>query len=179
MKRLIIDASMVLVLLITFFGQPFHVSANVNGQAAKSVNIYLFWGEGCPHCEKARPFLEAIAAGNPDIHLYQYEIYNSDSNLEMLMQVSKGFGFNATKVPTIFIGNQYWEGFSDDIQREIQESVDVCLMSGCDDQVSSILAGEQNQVSEKKSLFPLLILVILPILVAGFFVYKKRNPGKP
>ncbi|KKT07630.1 MAG: putative membrane protein, partial [Candidatus Nomurabacteria bacterium GW2011_GWB1_43_19] len=33
--------------------------------AADPINIYFFWGEGCPHCEKEKPFLETLEEKYP------------------------------------------------------------------------------------------------------------------
>ena len=38
------------------------------------VDIYFFWGDGCPHCAKAKPFLEGLVAANPQVILHSYEI---------------------------------------------------------------------------------------------------------
>ena len=43
------------------------------------------------------------------------------------------------KVPTIFIGEQYWEGYTDQIEMEIREAVDTGLKDGSTDKVAAII----------------------------------------
>ena len=38
------------------------------------VNIYIFWGDGCPHCEKARSVLQSYAENDARIGYHEFEI---------------------------------------------------------------------------------------------------------
>lgn len=113
----------------------------VNAQTANEVSIYLFWGDGCPHCAKAKPFLEDLAKSNPNIKYFNYEIYYNDANQEIFKKVAQGFGFEPRSVPTIFIGEKYWEGYSDEIRDDISRTVEGYLASGSRDKVYEILNG--------------------------------------
>jgi glutaredoxin len=113
----------------------------VNAQTTDEVNIYLFWGDGCPHCAKAKPFLEDLAKSNPNIKYFNYEIYYNDANQEIFRQVAQGFGFEPRSVPTIFIGEKYWEGYSDEIRDDITRAVEDYLANGSRDKVYEILNG--------------------------------------
>jgi len=35
--------------------------------AQNPVNVYFFWGQGCPHCEREKEFLADLAANRPEI----------------------------------------------------------------------------------------------------------------
>ena len=45
------------VLIATFIGLFFHVKAQAL-EPKNNVNLYLFWGDGCPHCAHAKDVLE-------------------------------------------------------------------------------------------------------------------------
>ena len=44
----------IIIILLVFLMAP-----NVN--AKEQVNLYLFWGDGCPHCEAEQTYLEELA----------------------------------------------------------------------------------------------------------------------
>jgi len=105
------------------------------------VNIYFFWGDGCPHCEKAKPILEEIAQGDPGIEMYEFEVYNDQANLDLFFEVAAAYGFEPTGVPTIFVADRYWVGYSEDIQLQIEQYIEQCQVKGCDDPGIEILSN--------------------------------------
>ncbi len=147
-----------------------------SAQSSPEVTIYLFWGDGCPHCAIAKPFLEQLAASNPGIHLLKYEVYNDENNLALLKKVSEGFGFTATKVPTIFVGDQYWEGYTDAIEKDIQEAVENGLANGSTDRVAAILAGIEHTAPQKSKIAPLVITVagVLLLVVTASLLRRRK-----
>lgn len=113
----------------------------VKAQTTTEVNIYLFWGEGCPHCALAKPFLEELAQSNPNINLHSYEIYYNDANQQLFLQLATGLGFEPRAVPTIIIGEQRWEGYSEQIAQQISQTVDDYLANGYQDKATEILSN--------------------------------------
>jgi glutaredoxin len=180
MKNPIIALRLTIILFITLL-IPFINSNPASAQTSPEVTIYLFWGDGCPHCAVAKPFLEQLAASNPNIHLMKYEVYNDENNLALLKKVSQGFGFAATKVPTIFIGDQYWEGYTDAIESDIQKEVENGLVNGNTDKVASILAGNEQSTPEKSKIAPFAIAaggVVVLVVIAAFLRRKKLMKSK-
>ena len=55
--------------------------------------------------------------------------------------MSAAYGFEAHAVPTIFIGNNYWEGYNDQIGNEIEAAVRNCEETGCPDRGIGIIPG--------------------------------------
>jgi glutaredoxin len=106
------------------------------------INIYFFWGEGCPHCASAKPVLREIAEGNSGITLYEYEVYQSEENLNLFYQIAEAHGTVPQAVPTTFIGERYWIGYSEDIRVEIEGYLSYCLTNGCTDLAAGIVDGE-------------------------------------
>lgn len=95
------------------------------------IPIYFFWGDGCPVCEKAKPYFEQLASEYPQIDLQTYEVYYSLENRALLFEMAETYGFDVSGVPTFFIGSHYWVGFSDQIQAEIKSVINQCLPTGC------------------------------------------------
>ena len=97
------------------------------------VNIYIFWGEGCPHCAEAKPVLEEIAALDARIGFYDFEVYDHPENLDLFLEFSDAYGVSPQGVPTMFIGEQYWIGYSENIRSEMASYINYCLENGCGD----------------------------------------------
>jgi uncharacterized membrane protein/thiol-disulfide isomerase/thioredoxin len=108
-------------------------------QADRQVTIYLFWGDGCPHCEVAKPALQALAQRNPNVEVREFEVWYQAENQEILTQMSGKLGFEPRYVPTIIIGERYWEGFSEPLMVEMEATVAACLETGCPDLGSGIV----------------------------------------
>jgi uncharacterized membrane protein/thiol-disulfide isomerase/thioredoxin len=108
----------------------------------EKVIIYLFWGDGCPHCAVAKPALQALAQSNQNIEIKDYEVWYQEENQAAFTSMSAAFGFEPHYVPTIFIGDRYWEGYSEDIQKDIETTVTTCLETGCPDAGKGIISSD-------------------------------------
>lgn len=76
------------------------------------VNIYMFWGNGCPHCKAQWEYLEALRSEYPnDFNVYGFEVWYNKSNLELLTQFSEAMGDgDVNSVPYTIIGDKSYEG---------------------------------------------------------------------
>jgi len=116
-------------------------TASSSVQADKPVTIYFFWGDGCPHCAEAKPFLADLAQRYPSVQVRDFEVWYHEKNREPLVRMAAKFGFEPTAVPTIFIGDRYWVGYAEDpIGKEIEATVAACVLSGCPDAGAGVLS---------------------------------------
>jgi thiol-disulfide isomerase/thioredoxin len=53
------------------------------------VYVYMFWGDGCPHCAAAKPFLESLPASYPNVIYQNFEIYNSEDNRQFFLNMAE------------------------------------------------------------------------------------------
>ncbi|MBE0687921.1 MAG: thioredoxin family protein, partial [Anaerolineaceae bacterium] len=119
----------------------------VAAQEGNPVVIYMFWGEGCPHCAAAKPIFEDFAKKYPEVELRFYEIYNSAENQEKFLSMADAHGFEAWGVPTIFIGDQYWEGYAEGMEVEFEEAILNCIDNGCVDAGAGIIVPAETSQS--------------------------------
>ncbi len=131
----------ILAIVLLTFTSPRPVTA----QEGNPVVIYMFWGEGCPHCAAAKPYFEDLANKHPEIELRFYEIYNSAENQEKFVKMAEAFGFEAYGVPTIFIGDRYWEGYAETLQPEIEGVINACIENGCKDAGAGVIFPAETQ----------------------------------
>lgn len=50
------------------------------GQRMEPVPIYFFWGDGCPHCAAAKPFLAQLKEKYPNVIVRDYEVWKHPEN---------------------------------------------------------------------------------------------------
>ena len=105
-------------------------SFSARQQSTGQVVIYFFWGDGCPHCAQAKPILTDWAAKDPNINVQMFEVYYDEANQNLLKEFGEAFGMQPKYVPTIFVGDQYFEGWSDEIEQKLRAQVDDYLVNG-------------------------------------------------
>jgi cytochrome c biogenesis protein CcdA/glutaredoxin len=139
---------LILSLVLVLAAAPAARAAPLSQEEAQTpVYIYFFWGEGCPHCEQAKPFLENLASRYPQVTLLAFEVYHSPENQTLLREMAAAQGFEPRYVPTIFIGEEYWEGFADPLRTEIEAAVQACVEEGCPDAGAGIAPGHEPSAS--------------------------------
>lgn len=105
--------------------------ASVSAQEANPVVITMFWGEGCPHCAAAKPYLEELAGRYPNVELRFYEIYNIAQNRPLFEKMGVAYNVEPRGVPAIFIADQYYEGWADALGAEIEALIVKCSSETC------------------------------------------------
>lgn len=118
-------------------------------KAETNLDIYMFWGDGCPHCEKESKFLNELLPSYPNISLNKYEVYYNKANSTLMKKVSSELGSNVSGIPYLIIGDKEFVGFSEGItDKEIKDRIEECVVSTCPDSISSII-NDNNKSDEK------------------------------
>lgn len=99
------------------------------GQGSKVVLLF-FWGEGCPHCARAKPFLGELEKRYPGLDVRSYEVLNNPENLKLLEDTAKARGTTVSAVPAFFINGRLLEGFDEAVSRELETAVRKALGKG-------------------------------------------------
>lgn len=107
--------------------------------------IYFFWGDGCPHCEAAKPVLAELQQQHPGLEIQSYEVWNNQANLQLLVDMAALHGFEPSGVPTFFLGEDHWVGFGDGTAEQLKRAVEVCLTSSCPDAAGGAVESEAPQ----------------------------------
>ena len=90
-------------------------------------NVYIFWGEGCPHCEEAFNYFNSLRNEYGDyFNLYGFEIWNNLDNIMVFGLFGESLDVEPSGVPFIVIGDEYYIGFipetSDKILKAIKDN---------------------------------------------------------
>lgn len=121
----------------------------------KELNIYLFYGDGCPHCAAEEKFLNDYIKKNDNVKLHMYEVWYNDDNVAKLEEIAKITGEEAGSIPYLIIGDQAVVGYSDSFSKKIKNRIEECLDNSCSDKVGVYLgvtddAGENTNSSKKE-----------------------------
>lgn len=100
---------------------------NASGAASEVVELTLFWGETCPYCAAEREFLEELQETRPALVVREYEVFNDKANQQLFRERAEAAGIEARSVPTTFLGDRVWVGFSGTTAAQITAAVDAEL----------------------------------------------------
>lgn len=88
------------------------------------VNIYLFWGDGCPHCKEEYEYIYSINKKySKYFNLYGFEVWEHKENAKLLEDISNKLGIKIKGVPFTIIGEKYYSGFSDITKKKIEKAI--------------------------------------------------------
>jgi thiol-disulfide isomerase/thioredoxin len=92
--------------------------------AGHPVNVYYFWGDGCPVCVQQRAFLDQLAQRFDGVRVQAFEVWYDAENRALLEAFSGAFGRPVTGVPVTFIGEHSWVGFNQAMGQQMTASVE-------------------------------------------------------
>lgn len=88
------------------------------------INLYLFYGKECPHCEEERKWLKTIKENYKDyLNIYYFEVWHNEDNKEIMNKVKNQFNIREEGVPLTIIGNDYYVGYSESIGSMIENKI--------------------------------------------------------
>lgn len=142
----------------------------VTGEELKEdkVNIYLFYGNGCPHCEKEEKFLAQLEEKYKDkIQIFKYETWYNSENTNLMLKIKESFNLPINKsVPFTIVGKETYVGYNDYVGTKIEGQLKSYLEINNDD---------ENIVDKDKEQIPLLgeinvkeVSVGLVAIILGF-----------
>ena len=114
-------------------------------KAETKVDLYLFYGDGCPHCAEEESFLNEYLKDKDDIELHKYEVWHDKDNQEILRKVQDAINNHASGVPYMVIGNKPIVGYYDGVTNiQIEEQIEKTRKSSkFVDKVKKVLNNEK------------------------------------
>ncbi|MFH1744780.1 MAG: hypothetical protein ABH881_01280 [bacterium] len=118
-----------------------------SAQATEKINIYFFYGDGCPHCAKEEKFLDYLEKTDNNIEIKRYETWSNSDNAKLLARVAEAMDVDVRGVPFTIIGDKTITGYYDDktTGKKIKGILADYEMNGCDDVVAPIINSLQNE----------------------------------
>lgn len=119
-------------------------------EASEAVPVYLFWTETCPHCAKARKFLDMLSLRTPGIEIHALELSSDARHERAFAALSKHFAIDPPAVPLIIIGDKVVVGYDEDATTgaEIEASIAACRSKACADIAGAYVRGTHPAVAD-------------------------------
>lgn len=109
--------------------------------AKETVNVYLFYGKGCPHCAAEKEYLEEVAKENKNVKIIYYEVWYDENNKKLFEDVREKLEITRTGVPLTIIGETYIVGYSEAVNAKIDRAIDFYTGGEHKDVVTEIKNG--------------------------------------
>ena len=125
------------ILVFLFIGS-FFIGQIVLAQTNK-VTIDFFYSPLCPHCLAEKEFLKELKEKYPEIEIKQYDVISNPENQKILKDFYEKYQVPEKDrgwVPVTFTPTEYFIGFNEQIARELESCLKVCL-------------GEEKLISQK------------------------------
>ena len=159
--------------------------------------LYFFYGQECPHCAKAKPFLENLEKKYSQLKVRSFEVYGDEKNRELFSLLAQAYGRKIEGVPMIFIGDKVFVGYNDTISMQIEQAVKDCLNLKCASPIEKLRIIETlkheniktqeyesaQSVTNQRNLPTELISAIVLFLILGLIIFSgikliKKNKSK-
>ena len=72
------------LIFFVFLASPLFAQENQD-----QIDIYFFYGDGCPHCAKEKIFLKNLEEKDPDVNVNSYECWYNKDNQKLLREIAK------------------------------------------------------------------------------------------
>lgn len=167
------------VVFVAFLAMPFMVFADdteatptptpaETEETPSKVNVYLFRGEGCPHCEEMLEFFDSIEEEFGQYYtMNTYEVWYNQDNADLMQDVADKLGVSATGVPFLVIGDQTWNGYASSYDAEIEAKI---LSEYNSDSRYDVMTAEEPKANNVAAV----LIVVAVVGVIGGIVYVLR-----
>lgn len=109
-------------------------------EAKGKIDMYLFYGQECPHCEEMREFLNEYLKDNSNVTLHEYEVWHNENNKSLFQKVQNKLNVKRSSVPYLVISDKVIIGYSQELTDEsIISSVNYYKKTEYKDYVKTII----------------------------------------
>lgn len=116
-------------------------------QAKNDVDLYFFWGKGCPHCAKEEVLLKQFENKYPYLRVYSFDVSSDYQNANYLQQVGKKLNERVDGVPFTVIGDKVFVGYLETMTpANLADRIEHCSRYECTDSVREIIGIGKPEV---------------------------------
>ena len=131
------------------------ISTNVNAKETDNLTLYVFKGDGCPHCKAEMDYLDTIKDKYTNLEIKEYEVWYDDDNASLLTKVESYFNIKRSGVPTTIIGNTVIQGYQNESStgKKIERAINFYEENDYKDIVKEIKDGTAIKNTKKSDKF--------------------------
>jgi glutaredoxin len=149
------------------------------------VDLYLFEGQGCPHCARMKSYLEGLKKDYPNLNVHDFEVYFNKENQSLFRKMAEAYKTDASGVPTIFIDNEVIIGENFE---KVKNAVERCSHEACISPMEKLNQGSNSTninisydgyspTTKQKSetIIGWIVIIFLIIVCLSLFYFLKRR----
>lgn len=118
-----------------------------------AITLYLFYGDGCPHCAEEKIFLSEIEDDYENLEVVQYEVWKNSDNQKLLEEVKEKLQVERNGVPVTVIGDTVMVGWSEALEGKIKRAIEFYYDNEYVDVVNQIKEGTYQEQEESSNKF--------------------------
>lgn len=116
---------------VTFASAKKTTTTTVAAQAPGVVNMYVFYGDGCPHCADLEAYIKTTLRKDDSVkdkfNVVYYEVWNKAGdhaqNIDLFNATGAALGTQPSGVPFFVIGDQYFSGYGETMNETIVNTI--------------------------------------------------------
>lgn len=150
--------------------------------SSEKVNLYLFYGDGCPHCEEFMEHLEVLekdAQMKDMFNVVKLEVWYNEDNANLMNEVASALNTTANGVPFYVIGDKFFSGYAASMDTEINDAIKAAYKKHPQDVVAAVNKGEvietTGSVSEDDNNFRIAIIALAVTVVIALLIIFGRT----
>ncbi|MBR4830460.1 MAG: hypothetical protein IKZ96_01670 [Bacilli bacterium] len=148
--------------------------------AKDKVNVYIFRGEGCPHCEEALEFFDNLSNDDEYKDLYKlvtYEVWYDENNSKLMSDVADALGDQVSGVPYIVIGTKTFAGYAAAYDDKIKDAIKTAYEDDeYKDVVKQVKGGKYTPEKYKFPIVPVAIVAgVVVLAVIGMVIFTSEK----
>lgn len=148
--------------------------------AKEKVNVYMFRGEGCPHCEEALEFFDTLSNDEEYKDLYKmvtYEVWYDEANSKLMQNVADALGEQASGVPYTVIGKKTFSGYAASYDERIKDAIkEASEDKEYKDVVAEVKKGSYTPEKYKFPIVPVAIVAgVVVLAVIGMVIFTSEK----
>ena len=182
MKKKVFAVFMAILMSFAFIGLRVHAEGEeevtTTGAAEREpMHVIVFHGETCPHCQEAFEWFDSIEEeyGNY-FDLEKYEVWNDQSNAELMEKVANYFGEEAEGVPYIIIGTKTFSGFTDSYKEQIIDAMMEEYNKNNEERTNAVYNVLNNvEKEEEKDNTAVVIFILIVLAVVAFIIFARNG----
>ncbi len=147
-----------------------------------NLHLYFFWSKECPHCRRAKPFLEKLQDEHPWVLLQQKEVTEFPENKKLFGEMMDSLGETSRAVPTLMFCGGKIQGF-DKAENSGKQLTN--LLTDCRKQLTAYLAppDKMPEIPSQKTVTQsntgsIVVLVGILISSVALIVWRSKRVRK-
>ncbi|MBN8450061.1 MAG: thioredoxin family protein [Candidatus Accumulibacter sp.] len=112
---------------------------------ARRVHLYFFWTRTCPHCQAARPFVDALPVRHAWLVVHSHDLTADQDAADRYVTIAESLGEDASSVPAFLFCGRMEVGFDrpETSGRALEDALQSCRQAATGEHGDHPLPGAQ------------------------------------